>query len=217
MKRAAVVLLAACLWSSAPTATASVPRDALTEDSSTRTETRYAADYTQRSLSHCHQLRVETSLKITCGSKGYAMFAYEFAVPRKAINVRYKAAGSEKLLVEHGSRNGARAFVVFVTMGSGTHVIDAVDLKIDIPTSYDTRPCVTEGEWARINVWMGGYGGNMAAVAAVFDTNGKRTYLSPNHDGFKYQNRVYRRCGSQKTRKLTFHYANGHGWYSYWG
>ena len=218
VKNVLVLLLAACLWAPASSATAAAPRDALTEESSTRSETQYATDYTDRTMRRCQKQRVGTSLQVSCDSRGYAMFRYEYAVPRKAINMRPKVAGSKKLLVEHGSRNGARSFGFFVTMGSGTHVIDSVDLKIDIPTAYDKRPCVTEGEWARINVWLGGYGGNMAEVAAVFDTTGKRKYMSQSYDGFRYQIRAYKRCGSQKTRKLTFHHDEGHGgWYSYWG
>jgi hypothetical protein len=214
-----LALIALLVWGGEASAAAgSGPKDALTENSSSSVATQFASAYVDRTMHRCKWQPGETSLQVTCKSGGYAALGYDFTVPGKAINMRPTVTGSGKLLVEQGSRSSKRTFRLYVTMGRGTHTVEAVELRLDVPTTFDTRPCVTDGEWARINVWLGGYGGTIADVAAVFDTDGKRTHLSQDYDGFQFQERAYKRCGSHRTRKLTFHHHAGHpGWHSYWG
>lgn len=199
-------------------ASAAEPADAPTEESSPRTVVLSGADYVERNLHGCRMRTNDTTLAVRCAARGYASFGYEVRVPADAIDLRPRVFGDGSPSVEAGSRDGARRYRLRVIVGRGTHTIDEVRLRMDIPIQVDERPCVTDGEWARINVWLGGYGGDLEHIAAVFDTDGEQVFLSEPYDGFRYQVRAYRRCGSAATRKITFHsYADRRGWYSYWG
>jgi predicted Rossmann-fold nucleotide-binding protein len=84
----------------------------------------------------------------------------------------------------------------------------------------DTRPCVTVSEWKSYSVWAGGSGGTMRKAHDVFDTEGKQFYaFTDSGHGYtqKWQGRKYKRCASDRFRKVEYMKYNDRPWYSYWG
>lgn len=202
--------------------------DVPTEKAEERSEVPIAAvDYAQKRNGGCdigkQTVDGAEGLAITCESDEYISVIYKFGLPRAAI---LPAAKVDYDTIEQSSRGfsgpelyraRSSADIYMGFAGRGSWFLRSVGLDYEVPTKVDRRPCVTNGEWARVSVFLGGLGGSQAQIAEIFDTDGRRIKVVTAPGGFGYQVRAYPRCGSSKVRKIEFHPVGGRGWYSYWG
>ncbi len=225
-RSALVVSIAAAVLSGAAVQVAAA--DVPTEKTEERSQVPIAAaEYAQKRNGGCdigkQAVDGVEGLAITCESDEYVSVTYKFGLPRAAI---LPAAQVDYDTIEQSSRsfsgpelyrarNSVDIYVGFA--GRGSWFLRSVGLDYEVPKKVDGRPCVTDGEWARVSVFLGGLGGSQAQIAEIFDTDGRRTKLVTGPDGFGYQVRAYPRCTSSRVRKIEFHPSGSRGWYSYWG
>ena len=186
-----------------------------------------AADYDQKRNGGC-DIGKQTvddveGLAITCETGEYISLLYKLRLPRAAI---LPAAQVDYDTIKQSSQSfsgpelyrGPGSVDIYVGFsGRGSWSLRSVGLDYEVPTKVDRRPCVTDGEWARVSVFLGGLGGSQKQIAKIFDTDGRRTKFVTGPDRFGYQVRAYPRCDSSKVRKIEFHPLGNRGWYSYWG
>jgi len=229
-RRAALGLVLATALGLATPAVA-VARDVPTEDAAPATQTIDASITEAVQQSRCRTSQLDPSLgstvQIDCRKGGQLLLEYTFAIPQKAISL--EATPVVDSVGTFGSSPGAevyrsqsrfergRATVLVGFVGAGSWTLNGVQLDLEVPTRVDTRPCVTKGEWAFINALDSGVGGSLEQIADVFNTVGKQTHLSKDYGGFREQVRTYRRCDSNRVRKVEFHQIDGGEWFSYWG
>ncbi|MXG92044.1 hypothetical protein [Nocardioides flavescens] len=202
-----------------------------TEDTSSAVRSVSVSDYSQQQLGP--RCRTSTSTDATgaevttvrCGREQYSTLEYEIPVPARSINPAASVAvealdegnsAQHEVLLYRPKANRVVVAISFAGRGRWT-IAGTIDLSYDVPTTKDSRPCVTDGEWARVSVFDGGTGGNLQQVNDIFDTEGEQTVLSKDYDGFRFQVRSYKRCDSSRVRKVTFHQFNRGAWFSYWG
>lgn len=220
----ASVATAVLLLSALQVAAADVPTEKTEKHSKVPTA---AAEYDQKRNGGCDigQQTVDDvqGLAITCATGEYISLLYKLRLPRAAIlptaQVDYDTIkqSSQSFSGPELYRGPGSVDIYVGFSGRGSWFLRSVGLDYAVPTKVDRRPCVTDGEWARVSVFVGGLGGSQKQIAEIFDTDGRRTKLVSGPDGFGYQVRVYQRCDSPKVREIEFHPVGGRGWHSYWG
>jgi len=199
--------------------------DALTEKTRPASQRQVAADYAGDLTYGCQVKRRGDTVKVRCEEEQSTSLLFDFTVPQAALDFRVKVvattvdSGEQSVVTTGGVRLSPTTFQAsFSTYGAGTYVVRSARISYKVARKYDARPCVTSGEWARVDPERGGNAERLGQVTSLFDTKGKRTELITDpRDGTLYQVRSYRRCGAGKKREVVYVRYDGVGpWQTHW-
>ncbi|KQY50885.1 MULTISPECIES: hypothetical protein [unclassified Nocardioides] len=221
MMRRLLVLAAAVATGVALLATpasASAGTDLLTEDS-----TRVVVDLNgvqhERHSGNCSVTNAAPTATLKCARDRGDSLIYKFEIPGAAINLRTQAMydvlakGPYSDTGSFGMRMDRRTYGILVHASNANLRVNRVRLIYDLPTRRDARACVTTGEWLSVQPDRGGLYATLSRVETVFDSSGKQVRLTAWHGDLRSQVRTYRRCGSDRTYRVTYFQLKG---YPYW-
>lgn len=208
----------------ASVASPAAAQDALTERTRGAAQQQRGADFTGKLNYGCMVKRLGGEVRVRCGEGEAVTLIWDFEVLAAALDFRTRlkvetvTAGDPSIATTSGTRQAERAFqAYFKTYGEGTYVISSVKVRYRVARAYDDRECVTAGEWARVDPDRGAAVAPLRRVTDVFDDRGRRTLLVDDPvSGDRYQVREYARCGSSRTREVTFVQYDGGPWDTYW-